>query len=161
MAKDIIKPLLISLVAFTVAAPSGGVNGETEHSKVHCVNSAEGTCVVPLLALYAGALDAYQGQVVSTVGYLRTLEKKHLLFPDRTLGGFAPKEAAIVLMDRDDRFAEAFELENEQYVRVSGRIHAVSEDNVEHWAELDVASPPQRQGMTIEGPLEPPPKPAK
>lgn len=144
---------LLPLFALSMVALFSDSIAETKQSKIHCVNSAKGTCVVPMAALYAGSLDDYRGQVVNTVGYLRVFGKQYLLFPDRALAEFTPSETAIVLVDREDRYAKAFELENGRYVRISGRLHAVSEANVEYWAEIDITSSPQRVPTTIDEPL--------
>lgn len=131
---------VISFVATSVVSAS--------NDGIRCVNSSEGTCVLPIFALYNANLGKLKNLKIVTSGFMKRYGNDYLLFVDKEMADLGVFEQAFNLIDGDKSFKMEMSSSNGEYVRLAGKVHI--DDRSIYWADIVLIGPPLPVPVTEE-----------
>lgn len=132
--------LFISLAVILVTTNTSTAVASEEPPRLGCVNSARGTCALPIYRLYGSDVASFRSVTIVTVGFVRKVGEDYLLFPTEQAANYALSEEAFQLIPNNQATADELSEDDMMLVQITGKVRPSANA---YWATIVLSNSPQ------------------
>lgn len=111
-----------------------------DSARLGCVNSAKGTCAIPIYRLYGNDVDSYHSVTIVTVGFVRKVGEDYLLFPTEQAANYVLREQAFQLIPNTQATVDELSADDMMLVQITGKLQMSPKA---YWAKIVLSNSPQ------------------